>query len=280
MKFFRESVKGLCVGRFRSGKTFTCTSAFNATGELDGTRYNILHPALYVDVEGGTMSMGPMLGQPESLVKYVGVKTLDDFHGAMDLAETGAYRLAIFDGWSHLYIRFAQQARAEGRGSKSKNMGWNNAAADDVMMALERWFNLAVMPATRGMILLSTAALTDNWVGEQDNRHVEGEKIKVSPRVEDRLIGGHNFVWHSTRIDPSPIVDATGQLDIAATNAAMKAGQLAPRFITFTQPFAGMHYVKSQAGFASDIDAIIERADLGAILSQHHNLHGIKTLTT
>lgn len=277
--YFRDSVKGLLVGRFKSGKTFTACSAFNATGELDGQRYSILTPTLYVDVEGGAMSMGPLRGQPESVVKYVGVKTLDDFHMAMDLAETGAYRLAIFDGWSHLYIRFAQQARAEGRGSQYKNMGWNNAAADDVMMALERWYNLAVLPQTRGMVLLSTAALTDNGTGGPENRHVDGEKIKVSARVEDRLVGGHNFVWHSTRLDPSPIMTPEGGLDIAATNAAIRDKKIGPRFITYTYPFAGMPYVKAQEGFGANLDAIIERVDLGAVFTAHHAECGIKTLT-
>lgn len=277
--FFTESLKGLLVGRFMSGKTYAAASAYNATGMIDGQLSWLLRPALYIDVEGGAMSMGPMRGQPESDVRYIGVSTPGDFAEAMGLAHTGHFRLLVFDGWTHLFEKYAMVAKKANPRAKNKNMDWNAWARDEVAQALEEWCDLAVFPATRGCVMLSTAAITDHWAGEYGERHVVGEKIRVSATIEDRLVGRHNFIYHCERINPRVIMTAEGNLDIEATNAGIANGSLAPRFIAYTYPFAGMPYVKAQDGFAKDAPPIIERIDLGKMISQHHDLCGIKTTT-
>lgn len=283
--FFDHSPKGCFVGRFRSGKTYLIDSAYNATGEINGTRYRILTPILYGDVEGGQLSMPNMRPRiaPDGVVTqdrdicYMSITTEEDFDRFIREAQTGKYRLAVFDSWSKLYTDFAMLARETGRHGKNRNASYNLEAADAVCEAIKKWFDLAVQPATRGITLLSTAAITDHWSGDLGNKTWLGEKIAVSERIENRLVGGHNFIWHCQREDPA-MISTDGRIDIAATNTAVASGQLTPRFLTYTFPFAGYAYIKSQGGFARDVPAIAERPDLGAVLSAHHDLEGIKTV--
>lgn len=275
-QFFHHSIKGLVVGRFKAGKTRLMSSAWRAAGEVDGQRVGILRPVLIIDCDGGTMSLPVELRQAPD-TEYIGITTEADWDRALELARSGRFRLVLFDSWSNLFDKFAMFARDANPGAKNKNMDWNRDARDKVAEALEQWSDLAVRPETRGITLISTAAVQDYWTGEFPNKVYAGEKIKVAPSIEDRLVGRHNFVWHCTREDPHPIPNAAGQIDVAATNAAKRSGQLRSRFLVFTDPFAGTPYVKSQDGFAADIDAIAQDLDLGVIISRHHDAEGVKT---
>lgn len=287
-KFFRDSIKLCFVGRFRSGKTWLLDSAYTATGEIDGARYRIQTPILYGDVEGGTMSMPKMrraiaeAGQPldnEHDVRYMGIHTEEDFDAFIAEARSGLYRLAIFDSWSKLYEDWAMLARETGKHGKNRNASYNLEAADAVAEALKKWFDLAVLPATRGMTLLSTAAITDHFSGDLGNKVYLGERIAVSDRLQNRIVGGHAAIWHCHREDPVPIQGEGGRVDIEATNAAIASGHLGPRFLVYTQAFAGMQYVKSQAGFAAEVPAIATGVDLGEVLSRHHDREGVHAFT-
>jgi len=287
-QFFLDSVKGLVVGRFKAGKTRLITSAWYATGMLDGVNSFIQRPALIIDCDGGVFSI-PHAMKADPTTTYIGVSTEADWDRALIEARSGRYRLIIFDGWTNLFDKFAMFARDRNPGAKNKNMDWNREARDQVAEALEQWSDLAVNPVTRGVTLLSTASLQDAWTGEFPNRQFAGEKIKVAPTIEDRLVGRHTFVWHCTREDPIPYPDAAGRLDIERTNAAMKSGELHSRFLIFTTPFSGMPYVKSQEGFGADIPPIAFGAakpdepcppghlNLAAVLTARHAVEGVKS---
>ena len=275
-QFFQHSLKGLVVGRFKAGKTRLISSAWRAAGTVDGTLVGICRPCLIIDCDGGTMSLPVDLRQAPDTT-YIGITTEADWDRALAEARSGKYRLILFDSWSNLFDKFAMFARDKNPGAKNKNMDWNRDARDQVAEALEQWSDLAVAPATRGITLLSTAAVQDYWAGEFPNRVYAGEKIKIAPTIEDRLVGRNNFVWHCTREDPHPFADERGQIDVPRTNAAKRSGELRSRFLVYTDPFAGTPYVKSQEGFARDVDAIAQDLDLGALLSRHHDAEGVKT---
>lgn len=278
-QFFTDSVKGLVVGRFKAGKTRLITSAWRASGEVDGMVVGIQRPVLIIDCDGGVFSIpNDLKTAPDTT--YVGVSTEADWDTALREARSGKYRLIIFDGWTNLFDKFAMFARDKNPGAKNKNMDWNRDARDQVAEALEQWSDLAVNPATRGVTLLSTASLQDAWTGEFPNRVYAGERIKVAPTIEDRLVGRNTFVWHCTREDPPVLMDATGRVDIDRTNAAIASGDLHSRFLVYTTPFQGYPYVKSQEGFAGQIPAIAQNLDLGAVLTARHAAEGIKTITT
>lgn len=282
-QFFLDSVKGLVVGRFKAGKTKLITSAWYATGIVDGVNCYISRPVLIIDCDGGVFSIPQeMKAAPDTT--YIGVSTEADWDRALLEARSGRYRLIIFDGWTNLFDKFAMFARDANPGAKNKNMDWNRDARDKVAEALEQWSDLAVNPVTRGVTLLSTAALQDAWTGEYPNRQYAGEKIKVAPTLEDRLVGRHTFVWHCTREDPTPYVDQLGRLDIDRTNAALASGELHTRYLVYTRPFAGMPYVKSQEGFGRDIPPIALGAakpgdpglDFSAVITARHAAEGVK----
>lgn len=278
-QFFRDSVKGLVVGRFKAGKTRLITSAWWATGFVDGVEVGIQRPALIIDCDGGVFSI-PEAMKTAPDTTYIGVSTEADWDRALQEARSGRYRLIVFDGWTNLFDKFAMFARDANPGAKNKNMDWNRDARDKVAEALEQWSDLAVRPETRGVTLLSTAALQDAWAGEFPNRTYVGEKIKVAPTIEDRLVGRHTFVWHCTREDPHPLVDGFGRLDIERTNAAIASGELASRFLVYTRPFAGMPYVKNQDGFGGEIPPIALNLNLAAILTTRHATTGIQSTGT
>ena len=276
--FFDQSVAGMLVGRSQGGKNYLAATAFTATGVLaDGQRYSILRPVIYIDAEG-SLTQGKMTGQPDSVVHRVGVSTPDDAYRALEEARSGQYPLAILDGWTRLFVKFAAHYQATKPSAKNGNQDWNRWARDDLARVLEMWFDLAVRPATRGIILLSTALLTDQWAGDfQDGRQVVGERIAVSETIGPRLMANNHFIWTCVRQDPSPILteDKRG-VDIAATNKAVADGTLRSRHLCYTRPFAGMQWVKYQDGFASDVPAITEDLDLGEVLTRHHERHGLK----
>ena len=277
--YFDQSVAGMLVGRSQSGKNYLAATAFRATGVLaDGQRWAVLQPTLYIDAEG-SLTQGAMTGQPDHVVRRIGVTTPQDADNAMTEARTGRYPLAILDGWTRLFEKFAAHYQATRPGAKNANQDWNKWARDDLARVLEQWFDLAVRPATRGMVLLSTALLTDQWAGDFQGggRQIIGERIAVSETIGPRLMSHNHFIWTCARQDPSPLLTADGRgVDIAATNDAYARGELRSRYLCYTKPLAGMQWVKYQDGFASDVPAIAESLDLGEVLSRHHDRHGLK----
>lgn len=277
--YFDQSIAGMLVGRSQSGKNYLVSTAFTATGVLaDGNRYSILQPTLYIDAEG-SLTQGKMTNAPDHIVRRVGITSVDDAKRAMSMAQTGDYPLVILDGWPRMFIKFAAHWQALKPSAKNANQDWNKWARDDLALIVEQWFDLAVRPATRGIVLLSTALLTDQWAGDFQGgeRQIVGERIAVSETIGPRLLSHNHFIWTCQRLDPSPLRTDDGRgLDIAATNAAVSAGSLRPRFLTWTRPFAGMPWVKYQDGFGEEVPAIAENLDLGAVLTRHHELHGLK----
>lgn len=282
---FLHSVKLLVVGRFKAGKTNLSCSAAKAYATIDGTSQWLCRPVLIIDADGGTMSI-PVELRTAPDVTYIGITTESDWTRAMNEARSGKYKLVIFDSWTNLFDKFAMFARDLKPDAKGRNRDWNNDASDKVAEALEEWSDLAVRPETRGITLISTAAVTDWWAGEFPNRTVIGERIQVPTRIESRLVGRNTAIWHCTREDPAPFRDERGNLDIARTNVAKRNGKLASRgeplsegaevlmsrYLVFTDPFAEYPYVKSQDGFASEVDAIAWNLNLAEVLARHHAL--------
>lgn len=275
---FDQSVAGMLVGRSQSGKNYLVSTAFEAVGKLaDGQHYRILNPVLYLDAEG-SLTQGKMTGAPESLVKRVGITQPSDATNALTEAQGGAYPLIILDGWTRLFIKFAAYYQKMKPGARNANQDWNKWARDDLAQVIELWFDLAVRPATRGIVLLSTALLTDQWAGDFQGgeRQVVGERIAVSETIGPRLMSHNHFIWTCQRLDPPPLRTDDGRgLDIDRTNAAVVSGELRSRFLTWTRPFAGTPWIKYQDGFAEETPAIAENLDLGAVLTRHHELHGL-----
>lgn len=278
--YFDQSIAGMLVGRSQHGKNYQVSTAFEAVGDLGrGTLEPILRPVLYLDAEG-SLTQGRMTGAPDDVVRRLPINDPPSLWDGMNHARSGAYRLVILDGWTRTFEKLAAYYQRTQPSAKNRNQDWNRMARDDLALLIEQWFDLAVQPATRGVVLLSTALLTDQWAGEFQggNRQIIGERIAVSETIGPRLMSHNHFIWQCTRVDPAPIaaVDAQGrqQLDIDATNAAMMAGQLRSKFITYTRPLAGVPWVKYQDGFASEYPPIAVDLNLGHVLSRHHQLYG------
>lgn len=279
MMFFDRSIALMLVGRSQFGKNYTASTAFTATGTVNGHTGPILTPTLYLDAEG-SLTQGKMTGQPQDVVYRHGISSAADAMAGIELARSGRFRLVILDGWTRCFEKFAAYYQRAKPDAKNRNQDWNNWARNDLALLLEDWFDLAVRPATTGVVLLSTALLTDHWAGDfQGGRSVVGERVAVSETIGPRLMSHNHAIWTCVRMDPSPIFteDQRG-VDIEATNNAVANGTLRSRFLTYTRPFTGMSWVKYQDGFGEDVPAIAENLDLGAVLSRHHERHGRKTL--
>lgn len=271
--YFQNSVKGLFVGKFKAGKTFTMAQAFNAHYlDANGQPVYICRPALYMDVEGGTQSAQSMVNHPDC--HYVNATNLASFQQGVALANTGAFRLVIWDGWTHLFQKLTAHSHMTKPDKKRGSMGYRLDAFLDTGSALEIWSELAV--TRRGIVLLASAALTPAYEGgfDEQKRYI-GDAVDVSPKLNERLVGRNSFVWHLERRDPMPILNGFGQLDVEATNRAFAEGRMQSTYLTITQPLASHPYVKAQEGFAPYLPAVCGPVDFAAILRDHflHEYH-------
>lgn len=265
--YFSDSLKGCFVGRFRAGKTYTMAQAFNAqVVDASGTVHYLCRPAMYMDVEGGTQSSAHMVNHPDC--HYMNVANLAQFQSAVALAQTGAFRMVIWDGWTHLFQKLTAHSHLMKPDKTRGSMKYRLDAFLDTSSALELWSELATM--RRGIVLLSTAALTPSYEGgfDEQKRYV-GDAIDVSEKINQRLVGRNNFVWHIERRDPMPIYTAQGVIDANATNAAFAAGQIGSSYLMITQPFATHPYVKSQEGFAPYLPPVCGPIDFAAVIRDH-----------
>lgn len=265
--FFQNSIKGLAVGKFKAGKTYTFAQAFNAH-YLDGNGQPVYlcRPALYMDVEGGTQSAEAMVNHPEC--HYMNVSNLAQFQHGVNLANAGAFRMVLWDGWTHLFQKLTAHSHLTKPDKTRGSMKYRLDAFLDVSSALELWSELAV--TRRGIILLSTAALTPAYEGgfDEQKRYI-GDTIDVSTKINERLVGRNNFVWHFERRDPMPIFIPGGGIDPHATNLAFAEGRMQASYLTITQPLASHPYVKAQQAFAAQLPPVCGPIDLAIVLRDH-----------